>query len=166
MAANRFHIFLNRQNLLLKNKINSPFNSQGPKVKSSQKQCLSLLIVSCLIANLFTFTFSFLTVKVTCLKNAKLVGSKLSLYDISNNYIFTHHDNQLINNITSNYNLILKVKGPRKSSDVICQDKDLFDARVQWPECADIINHIRDQGKCGCCWAVAVAAACTSGFVF
>jgi len=28
-----------------------------------------------------------------------------------------------------------------------------FDARVNWPECEDVINHIRDQSNCGSCWA-------------
>jgi cathepsin B len=29
-----------------------------------------------------------------------------------------------------------------------------FDARDAWPECADIISHISDQGKCASCWAL------------
>jgi len=28
-----------------------------------------------------------------------------------------------------------------------------FDSRTNWPECADVINHIRDQSNCGSCWA-------------
>lgn len=28
-----------------------------------------------------------------------------------------------------------------------------FDARVQWPECESVINHVRDQSNCGSCWA-------------
>jgi len=36
-----------------------------------------------------------------------------------------------------------------------------FDSRKQWPECADVISHIRDQGSCGSCWAVATASAIT-----
>ena len=28
-----------------------------------------------------------------------------------------------------------------------------FDARVNWPKCASIIDHIRDQSNCGSCWA-------------
>jgi cathepsin B len=34
---------------------------------------------------------------------------------------------------------------------------DSFDARDQWPNCADVINDIRNQGQCGDCWAVATA---------
>jgi cathepsin B len=28
-----------------------------------------------------------------------------------------------------------------------------FDSRTAWPECANIINHVRDQANCGSCWA-------------
>ncbi len=28
-----------------------------------------------------------------------------------------------------------------------------FDARTAWPECASVINHVRDQANCGSCWA-------------
>jgi len=28
-----------------------------------------------------------------------------------------------------------------------------FDSRVNWPECNDVINHVRDQANCGSCWA-------------
>jgi cathepsin B len=28
-----------------------------------------------------------------------------------------------------------------------------FNATSAWPQCADIIGHIRDQSDCGCCWA-------------
>ena len=40
-------------------------------------------------------------------------------------------------------------------------DPDLpkeFDSREQWPECADVISHIRDQGGCSNSWAVATAS--------
>eukprot|EP00352_Strombidinopsis_acuminata_P009271 CAMPEP_0176375148 /NCGR_PEP_ID=MMETSP0126-20121128/27304_1 /TAXON_ID=141414 ORGANISM="Strombidinopsis acuminatum, Strain SPMC142" /NCGR_SAMPLE_ID=MMETSP0126 /ASSEMBLY_ACC=CAM_ASM_000229 /LENGTH=409 /DNA_ID=CAMNT_0017736107 /DNA_START=62 /DNA_END=1291 /DNA_ORIENTATION=+ len=28
-----------------------------------------------------------------------------------------------------------------------------FDSRENWSECADVINHVRDQSNCGSCWA-------------
>jgi cathepsin B len=28
-----------------------------------------------------------------------------------------------------------------------------FDSREAWPECASVINHVRDQANCGSCWA-------------
>jgi len=28
-----------------------------------------------------------------------------------------------------------------------------FDARTNWPQCASVIGHIRDQSNCGSCWA-------------
>ena len=28
-----------------------------------------------------------------------------------------------------------------------------FDGRLAWPQCADIIGHVRDQSSCGSCWA-------------
>jgi len=34
-----------------------------------------------------------------------------------------------------------------------------FDAAEQWSDCADMINDIRDQSNCGCCWAFAGAEA-------
>ncbi|CAK8993737.1 Cathepsin B [Cleaved into: Cathepsin B light chain, partial [Durusdinium trenchii] len=36
---------------------------------------------------------------------------------------------------------------------------DNFDSAEQWPECSKIINDIRDQSNCGCCWAFAGAEA-------
>ena len=36
---------------------------------------------------------------------------------------------------------------------------DSFDAAENWPQCADMINDIRDQSACGCCWAFAGAEA-------
>jgi len=36
---------------------------------------------------------------------------------------------------------------------------DAFDSETNWPQCAKIINEIRDQSNCGCCWAFAGAEA-------
>ncbi|CEM19676.1 unnamed protein product [Vitrella brassicaformis CCMP3155] len=34
-----------------------------------------------------------------------------------------------------------------------------FDARERWPECKDVIGHVRDQAECGSCWAFASTEA-------
>lgn len=34
-----------------------------------------------------------------------------------------------------------------------------FDAAERWPVCAKVINDIRDQSNCGCCWAFGPASA-------
>jgi len=34
-----------------------------------------------------------------------------------------------------------------------------FDSAENWPQCAKLINDIRDQSNCGCCWAFAGAEA-------
>jgi len=34
-----------------------------------------------------------------------------------------------------------------------------FDSAVNWPKCANMINDIRDQSNCGCCWAFGAAEA-------
>jgi len=34
-----------------------------------------------------------------------------------------------------------------------------FDSATNWPDCAKIIDDIRDQSNCGCCWAFAAAEA-------
>jgi len=36
---------------------------------------------------------------------------------------------------------------------------DNFDSAEHWPQCAKLINDIRDQSNCGCCWAFAGAEA-------
>ena len=33
-----------------------------------------------------------------------------------------------------------------------------FDARENWPECANVINFVRDQSDCGSCWAHAATS--------
>ena len=41
-----------------------------------------------------------------------------------------------------------------------------FDSRKHWPECTNVISHIRDQGSCGSCWAVASASGNVNLSVF
>jgi len=36
---------------------------------------------------------------------------------------------------------------------------DSFDSATNWPACAKVINDIRDQSNCGCCWAFGGASA-------
>lgn len=31
---------------------------------------------------------------------------------------------------------------------------EAFDARTAWPNCASVIENIRDQAKCGACWVI------------
>lgn len=37
-------------------------------------------------------------------------------------------------------------------------EEEDFDAREEWPECADVIGLIQDQSACGSCWAVSSAS--------
>ncbi|EFA09204.2 cathepsin B-like cysteine proteinase 4 [Tribolium castaneum] len=47
-----------------------------------------------------------------------------------------------------------EIKEPQATQNVI---PETFDAREYWPECADIIGNIRNQGKCSSSWAFAAA---------
>jgi len=50
---------------------------------------------------------------------------------------------------TGFFQLPPKVFAPIDTSSV----PDAFDSRTQWPQCASVIGHIRDQSDCGSCWA-------------
>jgi len=49
---------------------------------------------------------------------------------------------------------------PKHNSTI--QDTDIpdsFDSATNWPQCSTVINDIRDQSNCGCCWAFGGASA-------
>jgi len=48
----------------------------------------------------------------------------------------------------------IQPKSNGKSNDIPTN----FDARTQWPDCADVIGTIPDQSACGSCWAVSSAS--------
>jgi len=49
---------------------------------------------------------------------------------------------------------------PHEESSIADSDiPDEFDSATNWPKCATVINDIRDQSNCGCCWAFAGASA-------
>ncbi|KAH0816933.1 hypothetical protein GEV33_005858 [Tenebrio molitor] len=51
---------------------------------------------------------------------------------------------------------VLNVGNEVRVKDCYLEDlhiPDSFDARKEWPHCADVIGNIRDQGSCSSCWA-------------
>jgi cathepsin B len=46
------------------------------------------------------------------------------------------------------------VKSPLKVIEPLKDLPENFDSADNWPQCASVINNIRDQGSCGSCWAV------------
>ena len=52
--------------------------------------------------------------------------------------------------VDPNWTINLREKTNFKVTDALPES---FDARVQWPQCNDVINHVRDQANCGSCWA-------------
>lgn len=47
-------------------------------------------------------------------------------------------------------------RGPAKDASAL---PAAFDVRVQWPQCANVSGHIRDQSDCGSCWAFGTTEA-------
>nr|CAD2161402.1 unnamed protein product [Meloidogyne enterolobii] len=60
------------------------------------------------------------------------------------------------------FNKMSKIRSKR--SNPSCKYNIEFDSRKQWPQCADIINIIREQGQCSGCWAVASSSVFTDRY--
>ncbi|CAK5044025.1 unnamed protein product [Meloidogyne enterolobii] len=63
---------------------------------------------------------------------------------------------------TPNFKTNSKIRSKR--SNPSCTYNIEFDSRKQWPQCADIINIVRNQGQCGDCWAVASSSTFTDRY--
>jgi cathepsin B len=51
------------------------------------------------------------------------------------------------------------IRAPKISAEEASLIPENFDAALEWPMCAEMINDIRDQSNCGCCWAFGGAEA-------
>jgi len=45
------------------------------------------------------------------------------------------------------------VESAHLTNNSVISTPEIFDSRTNWPKCASIIDHIRDQSNCGSCWA-------------
>nr|CAH04630.1 cathepsin B [Suberites domuncula] len=57
----------------------------------------------------------------------------------------------------------LDIKLPEKDITPLKDVPDMFDARMQWPDCPTI-KEIRDQGACGSCWAFGAVESMSDRF--
>jgi len=63
---------------------------------------------------------------------------------------------------TPNFRTNSKIRSKR--SNPSCTYNIEFDSRKQWPQCADMINIVKNQGQCGDCWAIASSSVFTDRY--
>lgn len=49
------------------------------------------------------------------------------------------------------------IRIPAKEEPTVTNFPESFDSAEEWPQCADLINAVRDQSNCGSCWAFGTA---------
>merc|ERR1712205_50497 len=57
--------------------------------------------------------------------------------------------------LNASYDQVVGVSPNRASS----KNQRSFDSRTKWESCRSVINHVRDQGMCGSCWAMSATTA-------
>ena len=86
-------------------------------------------------------------------KKLEIEGQKAN--ETSRNIVETNESKKWSSEIKSKQQLDFHHKRQRREATKSLPKS--FDARQKWPECAERIGIINDQGNCGCCWAIATA---------
>lgn len=85
------------------------------------------------------------------------INNKQSTWKAGKNFEIDEYD--LVKILASGVKRSNHTKIYRKLHDESEDIPESFDSREVWPECADIIGLIRDQSRCGSCWAFATVEA-------